>query len=338
MEAEIPKQPGNSNTFTPPDRAGRARKLGRIGSMNLRDVWTSEDAHFTPWLAKPENLGLLGDALGIELQLEAQEKDVGAFRADLLCKNSGEEDCWVVIENQLEKSDHNHLGQLLTYASGLQAKTVVWICAEMSDEHRAALVWLNRIANRSVRFFGVEIELWKIGDSAAARFNVVCTPNEWESLVVDATNAITADEGSQSQKLRIRYWTAFRDYLRANHSSLRPQKPSRDHSYSFGIGTSRAHTAALLITRDHEIAVEMTMNGEDAKELFYDLYEQKYTIEKAIGERLDWRWMPGRKASRIVLSRSADGYKEDSWPEQFAWLREKLEIFDKVFRPLAAKA
>ena len=134
------------------------QKLGRIDAVDLREVWTSEDKHFTPWLAQPENLELLGDALGIDLQLEAQEKDVGPFRADLLCKNTAEEDSWVVIENQIEKTDHKHLGQLLTYASGLQAKTVVWISAEFSEEHRAAIDWLNRIANRSVQFFGIEVE------------------------------------------------------------------------------------------------------------------------------------------------------------------------------------
>lgn len=315
------------------------QKLGRIDAVDLRDVWTSEDKHFTPWLAQPENLELLGVALGIDLQLEAQEKDVGPFRADLLCKNTAEEDSWVVIENQIEKTDHKHLGQLLTYACGLHAKTVVWISAEFTEEHRAAIDWLNRIANRSVQFFGIEVELWKIGDSPAApRFNVVSKPNEWEAIVDDAKEAISAEEGNRSQKLRIRYWTAFREYLREKHSSLRPQKPSRDHWYSFGIGTSRAHTAALLITRDNNIAVELTMNAQDAKGVFHDLYEQKEAIEKAVGEPLDWREMPDKKASRVVLFKSADGYKEETWPEQFAWLREKLELFDKAFRPLLAKA
>jgi hypothetical protein len=316
--------------MTATDHKGGMQKLGRISPVDLREIWTSEDKHFTPWLAQAENLELLGEALGIDLQLEAQEKDVGPFRADLLCKNTAEEDSWVVIENQIEKTDHKHLGQLLTYASGLHAKTIVWISSHID--------WLNRIANRSVRFFGIEIELWKIGDSPAApRFNVVCKPNEWEATVDDAKDAIGAEEGNRSQKLRIRYWTAFRDYLREHHSSLRPQKPSRDHWYSFGIGTSRAHTAALLITRDNKIAVELAMNAEDAKEIFRELSEQKDAIEKAIGEPLDWREMPDKKASRIVLFKSADGYKEETWPEQFSWLREKLEAFDNVFRPLLAR-
>lgn len=313
-------------------------ELGRLNAVDLRDIWTSEDRHFTPWLAKSENLDLLGETLGIDLELEAQEKDVGPFRADLLCKNTAEEDSWVVIENQLEKTDHKHLGQLLTYGAGLHAKTIVWISAQFSEEHRAAIDWLNRMANGSVRFFGIEIELWKIGESAAApRFNVVSKPNDWEATVGNAKDAISAEEGNRSQKLRIRYWTAFRDYLREHHSTLRPQKPSQDHWYSFGVGTSRAQTAALLITRDNNIAVELRMNTADAKEIFRELYQQKEAIENAIGEPLDWREMPNHKASRIVLFKSADGYNEETWPAQFAWLREKLEAFDKVFRPLLAK-
>jgi hypothetical protein len=313
-------------------------ELGRFNAVDLYDVWITEDRHFTPWLAEAKNLELLGEALGMELELEAQEKDVGPFRADLLCKNTAEEDSWVVIENQLEKTDHKHLGQLLTYGAGLHAKTVVWISARFRDEHRAAIDWLNRMANGSVRFFGIEIELWKIGESAAApRFNVVSKPNDWEATVDNAKEAIAAEEGNRSQKLRLRYWAAFRDYLLEHQSTLRPQKPSQDHWYSFGIGTSRAHTSALLITRDNEIAVELRMHADDAKDIYRELYEKKDAIEAAIGEPLDWREMPDRKASRIVLFLSADGYNEESWPEQFAWLRAKLEAFDKVFRPLLAR-
>ena len=108
---------------------------------------------------------MLGEALGIELELEAQEKAVGPFRADILCKDIGN-DHWVLIENQLERTDHGHLGQLLTYASGLEAVTIVWIAARFTEEHRSTLDWLNRITDESFRFFGLEVELWRIGDFA----------------------------------------------------------------------------------------------------------------------------------------------------------------------------
>jgi len=309
-------------------------KLGHIERVDLRSIWTSEDKHFTPWLAQPENLEILGETLGIELEFEAQEKDVGPFRADILCKNTAENDSRVVIENQIERTDHKHLGQLLTYASGLKASTIVWISAKFLPEHRAALDWLNQITDKSVSFFGLEIELWKIGESPAApRFNVICQPNDWERTVRQAV-ILTDDAATPSQNLRIKYWSAFRTYLQEEKSKLRPQKPSRDHWYSFGIGTSRAHTAALIITRESKIAVELSINSEDAKKIFHDLLNQKESIEKVIGAPLDWREMPDKKASRIVLFNSVDPYDEASWPQQFAWLQSNLEKFDQAFRPL----
>lgn len=155
---------------------------------------------------------------------------------------------------------------------------------------------------------------------------------------VGEINAIAAEEWNRSQKLRLRYWTAFREYLREHDSSLSPQKPNREHWYAFGVGTSRAHTEALLITREDKIAVQLVMNLEDAKEVFRNLYSQKDAVENAIGEPLEWREMPDRRSSRIVLFKSADGYNEDTWPVQFGWLQEKLEAFDRIFRPLLAQS
>lgn len=312
-------------------------KLGRIERVDLRSVWATEDKDFTKWLAEPENLAVLGETLGIELELEAQEKPVGPFRADLLCKDTAEKDSWVVIENQIEKTDHKHLGQILTYAAGLKASTVVWISAQFCEDHRAALDWLNQLADESIRFFGLEIELWKIGDSSAApRFNIVCQPNNWENTVRHAAETLTDAEATSSQNLRIKYWTAFRAYLQEQKSKLRPQKPSRDHWYSFAIGTSRAHTAALIITKENKVMVELSINSDDAKDIFDELFKQQATIDKEIGVPLDWRKMPDKKASRVVLSYPCDPYDEATWPQQFAWLQSNLEKFDHVFRPLFA--
>jgi hypothetical protein len=311
-------------------------KLGRIERLDdLRTIWPTEHDHFTPWLAQPENLEVLGETLGVELEFEAMEKDVGSFSADILCKNTAEKDSWVVIENQLEKTDHRHLGQLLVYASGLRASTVVWISAEMTDEHRAAINWLNQIANKSARFFGLEIELWKIGTSPPApRFNIICQPNDWEQTVSDAKVSLTDDTSTPSQALRIRYWTAFREYLRDKNSKLRSQKPSRDHWYSFGIGTSRAHLAALIITKDNRIGVELAITSDDAKAIFHALAKEREHIEGTIGESVEWREMAEKKSCRVVLFRPADPYDETTWSDQFAWLQSILEKFDSAFRPI----
>lgn len=147
--------------------------LGRLERIDLRNAWLSESSSFTPWLAESANMKLLGDAIGIELEVEAQEKDVGPFRADILCKDTATGH-WVLIENQLERTDHTHLGQLMTYAAGLDAVTIVWLAQRFTEEHRAALDWLNRVTDERINFFGLEIELWRIGDSPMApKFNVV---------------------------------------------------------------------------------------------------------------------------------------------------------------------
>ena len=149
------------------------KTLGRLQKVELREAWTTESGDFTPWLAKEENLSLLGETIGIELELESQEKDVGPFRADILCKDTAT-DNWVLIENQLERTDHTHLGQLLTYAAGLNAVTIVWIAERFTAEHRAALDWLNEKTDEKINFFGLEIELWQIGDSPIApKFNII---------------------------------------------------------------------------------------------------------------------------------------------------------------------
>lgn len=152
-------------------------ELSRLEPVELRKIWPNETDDFTPWLAEEENLSLLADTLNMELELEAQEVNVGGFRADILCRDT-EDNSRVLIENQLEETNHTHLGQILTYAAGLNAVTVVWIAQKFREEHRAALDWQNENTEEHLRFFGVEIELWKIGGSLPApKFNIVSKPN-----------------------------------------------------------------------------------------------------------------------------------------------------------------
>ena len=164
--------------------------LGRLERVALRDIWTTEAQDFTPWLAQPENLAVLSETLNMDLETAGQEESVGLFRADILCRDTLD-DSWVLIENQLERTDHTHLGQLLTYAAGLQTVTIVWVAANFTDEHRAALDWLNEITDKRFRFFGLEVELWQIGNSPAApKFNIVAQPNEWTRSVGKATRRL----------------------------------------------------------------------------------------------------------------------------------------------------
>ena len=185
-----------------------------------RDYWPDEAANFTPWLAEDANIALLGDALGLEFVVEGIEATVGSFSADIICRALPDEHR-VVIENQLERTDHDHLGKLLTYAGGLDdVRTTVLLAPEIRDEHRAALDWLNAFTVEGVHFFGVELQVWRIGDSLPApRFDVVAKPNDWLATVRTAA----APPLTPVKQLELDYWTAFRDYLTERSSSIFPQ-------------------------------------------------------------------------------------------------------------------
>ena len=183
-----------------------SKELSRLEEVELREIWETEAQHFTPWLAQEENLALLGKTLGMELELEAQEINVGDFRADILCKN--EDSSRVLIENQLERTDHNHLGQILTYSAGLDIHTVIWIAKEFREEHRAALDRLNEITNENFQCFGIEVKVWQIGDSARApQFEIVSSPNNWHREVSHDTERAVSKDLSETQRQQEKFWT-----------------------------------------------------------------------------------------------------------------------------------
>jgi hypothetical protein len=304
--------------------------LGKLEKSDLRSVFISEPRDFTPWLAEEANLAQLADSLGIdELELEATERSVGPFKADILCKDtrSGH---WVLIENQLSRTDHAHLGQLLTYAAGLQAVTIVWIAAPFTEEHRAALDWLNDVTDERVRFFGVEIELWRIGDSQKApRFNVVSRPNDWAKSVIPPS-ALT-----ETQELQLEYWTKFREYMENNPGNVRRRStPVATASWTFAVGRVGFTLLTTINIRRKWISAWLDMSGPNAKRCFHLLHEEKEKIEEEFGEKLDWRELPGKVGSQVALVlKPADPSDRKDWRRQHGWLRDRLERFHAVFRP-----
>ncbi|MDP2998052.1 MAG: DUF4268 domain-containing protein [Bryobacterales bacterium] len=315
------------------------RNLGRLQKVDLREAWSSESTDFTPWLAQEENLKLLGETIGVELELESQEKDVGPFRADILCKDTATDD-WVLIENQLERTDHSHLGQLLTYAAGLDAVTIVWIAERFTEEHRAALDWLNERTDEKINVFGLEIELWRIGESPIApKFNIISQPNDWSRTVQRA--AAGGGEVSNHRQLQLQFWTAFREYMESNGSIVRSQKPAPQCWTNHAIGRSGIHLASIISiwnsetnTRGPEIRAELYMDGPNAKREFAVLERQKDSIENALGFPLVWR-NPSNKAScRLYTRQNEDFRNQQLWPQHFEWLRQRLETMQRVFAPI----
>jgi hypothetical protein len=307
--------------------------LGRLKRLELRDIWKTEDRDFTPWLALEENLKELGDTINMDLELEAQEKNVGPFRADLLCKDT-DDGSWVLIENQLERTDHNHLGQLLTYASGLNSVTIIWIASRFTDEHRAALDWLNKITEEKFKFFGLEVEVWKIGESAAApKFNIISKPNDWSRSVSSATRKLNNQDLNPRQENFLIYWKALSEYLTENSNVLKPQKPSHYHWTSFSMGRSTFLLHALGATKDEWLAVELAIPGNDCKAFFKLLLEQREQIEEELGFVIEWCELPERKNSKLRVTRNGlNPMDKDKWPIHFKWFHETLESFERVFK------
>jgi len=311
------------------------RKLGRLKKVNLREFWKKEDKHFTPWLAEEENIAFLAEALNFEeLTVEAQEKSVGVFWADILCKD--EMGNWVVIENQLDESDHKHLGQIMTYASGLKAETVVWISDKFKEEHRAALDWLNDKTDETVNFFGLEIELWRIGESELApKFNIVCKPNDWSRSVSRAKRDIGLSDTKRSQ---LKFWISYKEHLQQIDFPLSVRSPRAQHWLSFAIGRPGCHIAALQSIRDQWIGVELVFTDDNAKPHYYQLEKSREEIESELGYSVTWLENPDYKRSKVENKmENGDPGDDEKWDGHFEWLAEKLADFAKVFKPRILK-
>lgn len=308
-------------------------RLGRLERVELRDIWLSEAVDFTPWLAREENLTLLGEALGIDLVLEAQEKPVGPFRADILCKDLGA-DAWVLIENQLERTDHIHLGQLMTYASGLEAATIVWIAARFTEEHRSTLDWLNRITEGDFRFFGLEVELWRIGDSPAApKFNIVSQPNDWSKAVAHAARAIDDAELSEVRIKQRAYWAGLHLALDEKRGPVGGhRKPQAQSWMTYPAGRTGFNLGAVMVRPKRLIRAELYISGDQAKLFQSFLKQEAEAIHAELGYALTWEEMPERRDARVSVSlHDLDPEEEGDWGRQHAWLADRLNDLHRVF-------
>ncbi len=309
--------------------------LGKLEQItDLKSVWPTEPRDFSPWLARPENLSQLAEAIGFGpdgLELEKTEENVGDFFADIVARDTlGGEGGRVLIENQFGRTNHDHLGKILTYASGLKdVRTIVWIAENFREEHRAALDWLNRNTQTGLSFFAIEIELWRIGASLPApRFSIVVRPNDWErTALVEGRENI-----SELKQLYVRYWNALGDAVRARRSSLKPQKGHPQQWASFSIGRANFALVAYATDQNGIIRAELAITGSTAKLAFLELATQRIEIDAAYGPGLDWDDMPERKQTRISETRyDVDIWNESAWPEQHLWLAERLEKLYAIF-------
>lgn len=303
-------------------------EVGKISSVSLRTLWKNESRDFTPWLA--DNIELLSDTLEIELEVEETEKSVGSFSVDILAKDINT-DRYIVVENQLERTNHDHLGKLITYAAGLNAFAMVWIASDIAEEHQKAMDWLNEIVGEEFNLFALEIKLWKIGNSPPApRFDIVSQPNEWYKTIQSNTKEIT-----ETKKLQKHFWEKLRDYMLEKRTSLSLRKPRPRHWYNIAVGRSGYHLSLTFNTRDNKVGCELYINDDEDGQKFNAIKKQKDKVEEKLSSKeLKWLKLPNKKASRIVEYKKADVKDEKNWDELFFWLHEKAERFHNVFSPI----
>ena len=302
--------------------------LSRLEEItDLRTIWPHEALDFTPWLSQDENITLLVDAIGLDITVNETESSVGDFQVDILAFET-ETNRKIIIENQLEDTNHDHLGKLITYASGKSAEVIIWVVKHAREEHKAAIEWLNSHTDDKVGFFLCEIKLYRIGTSEpAVKFEVIEKPNNWSKEVRKL------DSSSETEQERYDYWLAFQGYAFQNAEfakNFNRPKPSVNNWMVFSIGSSVCQIYVSQIRKRNELDVEIYIN--DDKEVFQNLFSQKDNIESDAELAFDWRELPERKASRIVITKEVTFSDKQQWNAQFDWLIDVMLRMKKTFR------
>lgn len=272
--------------------------IGKLIEVDVRELWKHEQYDFSKWLAKASSLEYLNEILGLTLTDVNNEVYVGPYRCDLVAKDetSGAQ---VIIENQLEGTNHDHLGKIITYAAGLDAKFVVWVTKEVKEEHRAAIEWLNNNTNNEINFFLLEIHAYKIGNSdPAPKFEVIEKPNDF--IKRGKTKGSTDGSLNKRQSERLAFWEQFNQVVIARGKPFNLRKATTDFWYDIALGTSEALIRINLINKDGIIVIEVYISSN--KDLFDELHDQKEEIERKLGFSLSWDRLDDKKASRIKYS------------------------------------
>ncbi len=322
--------------------------LSNLEIVELRSIWPHEEKHFTPWLAKEENLNLLGDILGLQLELQDKEVKVrldSNYKADIVCKNI-QNDGIVLIENQLEKTDRSHLNQIFTYAAELGPTTIVWIAKEFQEKHRAAVNWLNKISINNIQFFAIEILLWRIGDSPAAPyFKIVAEPKSW-ALDVRKLPGGNLNHTVSGKKLQRELWDDFKDYLTGKESGILlsgPEDRNRQVRHQNGKNMD-IYCQAFFWNRksgsreDPEVFVGLRMYNQAVKERFQKLVAGRYKFEDKIREymgeeSLVWDKGKGGMGSRkIYIRKDWKLWDKTTWSDLFEWYDYGIEAFQEALK------
>lgn len=310
-------------------------KLGQLNKItDLRSVWKHEAFDFTKWLAIEENLELLGNEIGLNISLIKTEAEAGDFSVDILAEEveTGKK---IIIENQLEKTDHDHLGKIITYASGYDAQTIIWIVKEFRSEHKSAIDWLNEHTDEKLNFFGITIELWKIADSPIApKFNIISQPNSWSKTIKSSTKK---GELSETALKQMNFFEDFISFCNSKDTSLKlsnPQ-PSTPAYYSFGIGISGVWVAIKMNKSKRIIKLDLYFTEKELYNLTRQETEEETTT---IFPKIIWDDMPQYKGAIVGLElKNFILDNKSSWQGHYEWLKDNAEKLIDYFYPRIIK-
>lgn len=292
---------------------------------DLRSVWKHEANDFTNWLAEEGNLNTLGEEIGIDIELISTEAKTGSFSTDILAVEANT-DNKIIIENQLEQTDHDYLGKVITYASGHDAKTIIWIVRESHDEHRQAVDWLNEHTDEEINIFLCRIELWKIGDSEMApKFQIVSSPNNWTKTIKKRG----ANDGADINMLQYEYWAKLNEEIDKNYPMFNSKKPQGKPWLDLTIGKPLAHIKLIFNTQISAIKVNLVI--PDSKEFFDCLYDSKDEIESELDYGLNWKRLDNKKVSRIEIMKKSYVTDQNTWDENIKWHLSRASEFNRVF-------
>lgn len=281
--------------------------IGKLKEVDIRNLWKHEQYDFSEWLSQSENIKLLDDVLGLTLTDITKEAYVGSYRCDIFAKDESS-GIKVIIENQLESSNHDHLGKIITYASGLDAEVIVWIVKQAKEEHRSAIEWLNNNTNSNVNFFLIELHAYTIENSIPAPFfEVIEKPN---GFIKNSKMNSEQDNLNKSQSERLEFWSRFNEVLIDRGKPFNVRKVTTDHWYDIALGTSEAHVSINLVNKESVVCIDLYIY--DNKELFDSLYLKKDIIENDLGFKLIWDRLDNGKASRIKYNIKGLNYDNHS--------------------------
>ena len=287
-----------------------------LNEINIRAAWPDEARDFTPWLSK--NLDRLSRTIGIPMELEGTEVPVEQFSADVLARNPTDNSL-ILIENQLDQTDHSHLGQIMTYLAGLQAQTIIWIARDFREPHLSAVRWLNDHTSDPFSFFAIQVKVVRIGNDESSPvspvFEVLEKPNEWDRRITDTKNEAL----NELQKFRHDFWQSYaQEYpediqIRPNH-----------------IGANVFHNMSGLVVSQYLAQREIGVYIQKENRRYTDEDRELARIyeEKLVGQSI----ADGQNSQHISASLQVKSRDPDNWPRMRGWLHETLEKFREVLQ------